>query len=150
MGEKLIRVAQPGDIERILPMMRDFYQFERLPYDESRNRRLLQTLLSDQRLGRLVVFELDGALAGYMVIGFGFSVEFGGQDALLDEFYVAPGYRGSGLGRAGLEFALGLCSAAGIRAVHLEADHFNQRAHEFYLRAGFKDHKRHLMTKWLE
>jgi hypothetical protein len=33
--------------------------------------------------------------------------------------------------------------------LHLEADHFNERAHDLYLRLGFKDHKRHLMTKWL-
>jgi len=143
-----IRLATAQDLDRVLPLMRDFYAFERLPFEETRG--VLLQLLSDERLGRLTVFERrDETLAGYLVLGFGFSVEFGGRDALLDEFYVAPEDRGQGIGRAALDFALEQCRAAGIRAVHLEADHFNQRAHEFYLRCGFKDHARHLMTKWL-
>ena len=30
----------------------------------------------------------------------------------------------------------------------LNKKHLN-RAHEFYIRRGFKDHERHLMTRWL-
>ena len=129
--------------------MRQFYAFERLPFDPARGEELLRQLLADDRLGRLVVMELEKTIAGYLVLGFGFSLEFGGRDALLDEFYVLPEHRGQGIGAAALEFAFQLCRASGIRAVHLEADYFNQRAHEFYRRAGFKDHERHLMTKWL-
>ena len=48
-----------------------------------------------------------------------------------------------------MDFALKTCRELGISAVHLEADHFNVRGHEFYKRLGFKDHERHLMTLWL-
>jgi GNAT superfamily N-acetyltransferase len=84
-----------------------------------------------------------------MIVGFGFSIEFGGKDALLDELFLLPQFRGLGLGSEAIAFAISLCKQDGVAALHLEADHFNERAHDLYLRLGFKDHKRHLMTKWL-
>jgi len=132
-----------------MPLMQDFYAFERLPYDPARLRRLLSELIENANLGRLILFEESGKLVGYMVLGFGFSLEFHGRDSFIDEFYVVPEHRSHGVGRAALEFALGVCREAGIKAVHLEADHVNVRGHEFYKRLGFTDHPRHLMTRWL-
>ena len=129
--------------------MRDFYAFERLPYDEHRQHQLVLQLIHNPALGRLLVFEHGGELLGYMVLGFGFSLEFHGRDCLLDEFYVVPHHRSKGIGRAAVEFALATCRDMGIRAVHLEADYVNVRGHEFYKRLGFKDHERHLMTQWI-
>ena len=136
-------------IDRLLPLMQDFYALERLDYDADRQRRLIANLIADQTLGRLVLFEQSSDLVGYMVLGFGFSLEFHGRDCLLDEFYVRPECRCRGIGTAAIEFALDMCRSLGIGAVHLEADHSNVRGHEFYKRLGFKDHKRHLMTLWL-
>jgi len=143
------RLATAGDLDALLPMMRDFYQFERLPFDEALLRRLLSTLMSDSRLGHLIVFQSGNALTGYMVLGFGFSLEFHGRDCLIDEFYVRPEYRSQGIGKAAVDFALTACQEIGIEVVHLEADYSNLRGHEFYMRLGFKDHQRHLMTRWL-
>jgi len=143
------RLATPDDIDRLLPLMQDFYSFERLPFDQEQLRRLLSELMADANLGRLILFELSDELIGYMVLGFGFSLEFHGRDCLIDEFYVRPQHRSQGIGNAAVAFALELCRNVGIRAVHLEADHFNVRGHEFYLRLGFKDHDRHLMTRWI-
>ena len=141
--------ATANHIEGLLPLMKDFYAFEQLDYDEVRQRRLITELIADQRLGRLVLFEHSDELVGYMVLGFGFSLEFHGRDCLIDEFYVRHEHRSRGIGEAAVGFALQTCRELGIKAVHLEADHFNVRGHEFYKRLGFKDHKRHLMTRWL-
>lgn len=143
------RFAEISDIDALLPLMHDFYSFERLPYDEARLRRLLAQLIKDRNLGRLTVFEDAHQLIGYMVLGFGFSLEFHGRNCLLDEFYVKPERRQQGTGHAAVAFAIQTCRELGIKAVHLEADHFNLRGHEFYKSLGFKDHDRHLMTKWL-
>jgi GNAT superfamily N-acetyltransferase len=143
------RIAGAGDIPQILPMMRDFYSFERLEFNEERSRRLLSTIFADERLGRVVLLHCGEELAGYMVLGFGFSLEFHGRTALLDELYVIPAYRGRGIGGAAAEHAAAICRDLGIRCLQLEADYFNDRAHEFYLRRGFRDHQRHLMTRWL-
>ena len=143
------RFAEVRDIDRLLPLMRDFYIFERLAFEEIRQRRLVLQLIQSPDLGRLILFEQGGELLGYMVLGFGFSLEFHGRDCLLDEFYVVPEHRSKGIGRAAVEFATARCREMGIRAVHLEADYVNVRSHEFYKRLGFKDHERHLMTLWI-
>lgn len=143
------RSGTDADVDALLPLILDFYQFEHLPYDEALLRRLLAHLVADERLGRLIVFESDRKLIGYMVLGFGFSLEFHGRDCLIDEFYVRPEYRSRGIGVAAIEFAISVCRELGIDAVHLEADYTNVRGHEFYKRLGFKDHQRHLMTLWL-
>jgi GNAT superfamily N-acetyltransferase len=143
------RFAKVRDIEALLPLMRDFYVFERLRFEETRQRQLVSQLVQSPDLGRLILFEHTGELLGYMVLGFGFSLEFHGRDCLLDEFYVVPEHRSKGIGRAAVEFAIATCREMGIRAVHLEADYVNVRGHEFYKRLGFKDHERHLMTLWI-
>jgi ribosomal protein S18 acetylase RimI-like enzyme len=146
--EASFRFGVISDIDRLLPLMRDFYSFERLPYDETRSKHLLAQLIEGRDLGRLVVFEDAKQLVGYMVLGFGFSLEFHGRDCFIDEFYVQPEQRQQGIGRAAVGFAIETCRELGIKALHLEADHFNTRGHEFYKRLGFKDHDRHLMTRW--
>jgi len=143
------RFAAPEDIDRLLPLMRDFYFFERLAYEESRQRGLIAALIEDENLGRLVVCDDAEELIGYAVLGFGFSLEFHGRDCFIDELYVVPERRGKGIGKRAVEFAVSTCRDLGIKALHLEADHFNVRGHEFYRRLGFKDHERHLMTMWL-
>ena len=143
------RFAEIADIDDLLPLLQDFYSFERLPYDEARLRRLLPELIENRELGRLILFEDSKELIGYMVLGFGFSLEFHGRDCFIDEFYVRPERRQQGIGKAAVAFAIQTCREVGIKAVHLEADHFNARGHEFYKRLGFKDHDRHLMTRWL-
>jgi|SRR5579884_2236711 len=144
------RSAAHPDIDFLLPLMRDFYEFERLPFDEERSRTLLAQLIENPTLGRLILFEGDSReLLGYTVLGFGFSLEFHGRDAFIDELYVVPSARSQGIGAAALSYAVEVAREAGIQALHLEVDHFNERVHEFYRRMGFKDHDRHLMTIWL-
>ena len=137
------------DVERIMPLVREFYVYERLQLNEARYRELALQLVEDDALGRLLVIELDSVLVGYVVIGFGFSLEFGGRDALLDEFYLREAFRGHGVGTTVLRTIEELCRAKGILAIHLEADYVNGRVHEFYKRIGYRDHERHLMTKWI-
>jgi GNAT superfamily N-acetyltransferase len=142
-----IRVAEAGDVERMLPLVREFYVYERLVLDEARYRDLAEELIAKDELGRLVVIESEDELIGYAVIGFGFSLEFGGRDALLDEFYIRETHWCHGIGTQVISVVEELCRVKGIRAVHLEADYVNARVHEFYKRLRFRDHERHLMTK---
>jgi GNAT superfamily N-acetyltransferase len=144
-----IRLATAEDVERMMPLVREFNLYEKLQLNEARYRELALQLIEKDALGRLLVIELSGELIGYAVIGFGFSLEFGGRDALLDEFYLREAFRGRGIGSAVLESVEELCRAKGVLAIHLEADYVNARVHEFYKRVGYRDHERHLMTKWI-
>ncbi len=88
-------------------------------------------------------------VVGYLAVTLGFSLEYRGRDAFIDELFIEPGSRGLGLGREALEIAERYCRECGVRALHLEVERHHQSAFELYRRTGFEDHDRYLMTKWL-
>jgi ribosomal protein S18 acetylase RimI-like enzyme len=119
------------------------------PLDEERRRRNWSMFVGDGSLGKAwVICEGEQAI-GYVVLTFGFSFEYGGRDAFLDELYVDAKYRGRGIGRQTMEFVEAEAREMGVNAVHLEATHGNEAAIELYRRVGYFEHERFWMTKRL-
>ena len=143
------RAAGTADIDLLVRLMRKLYEFDHISFDQENARRGLVKLLDDESLGRVWLIRHAGETAGYVVLTFGFSLEFHGRDALVDEIYLTEDYRGRGIGRRALEFVFAFCRSHGIDAVHLEVEKANTRARALYLKAGFADHTRHFMTKWI-
>jgi ribosomal protein S18 acetylase RimI-like enzyme len=143
------RLAGPTDEATLLALMREFYAHERIEFVENAARAALRGLLEDDSRGRVVLIEPGGALAGYLAVTFGWSLEFQGRDAFVDELYLREPFRGQGLGTRALEVAAELCRAAGVRALHLEVERGNHRAQTLYRRAGFADREHYLMTRRL-
>lgn len=142
--------AGPGDLEPLLEMMRELYLHDgTTPFDAAWHRASLAPLLADGSLGRVWVARAGGEPAGYLVVTFGYSLEFGGRDAFVDELYLREGFRGAGLGRAAIATAMEACREAGVRALHLEVERTNVAAQGFYRRLGFHDHDRYLLTRWI-
>jgi ribosomal protein S18 acetylase RimI-like enzyme len=142
------RRAVAADVPALLDLQQRFYANEGYPYDRTTMDRGMRELLADPSLGRL--FAAGDPIAGYLVLTFGFSLEFGGRDAFVDELYIADASRGQGLGTLALHVAEEACREAGIGALHLEVEHANPRARALYERSGYKAHDRHLMTKRVE
>jgi len=133
-------------------MMRHLAEHEpgAIKFDEAAAQATFRQFLSLPSFGRFWVLCLDNVLVGYVILTVGFSFEFHGHDAFIDELYIAPGYRRRGYGRMGIEFAEKEAVKMGVNAVHLEADPGNDPALELYRRTGYVDHNRFLMTKWLK
>ena len=130
--------------------MREFYTGERLPYDETVLSGALAKLWAEPLHGGAWLARADTDLVGYGVLCCGFSLEYGGRDAFVDELYVRPAWRDRGIGNRLLDAMEARCSASGVAALHLEVDHDNSAGRRLYERRGFVDHQRHLMTKWLD
>lgn len=88
-------------------------------------------------------------LVGYLAVTLGFSIEAGGRDAFVDELYIEPPAQGRGLGRRALELAERLCRELGVQRVCLEVERENARAKKLYGTLGYREHRRHLMSKLL-
>jgi ribosomal protein S18 acetylase RimI-like enzyme len=147
--EATFKPADVADADLLVGLMREFYELEHISFDERGAREALAQLLSDGRLGRVCLIRSGGDVAGYLVVTFGFSLEFGGRDAFVDELFLRGEFRRRGIGKLALAFAEEQCREAGVGALHLEVERANTAAQELYRRSGFRDHDRYLMTKWI-
>ncbi len=142
--------ASAADIELLLELMAEYYACDGIRFDARVARAALEALLDDPAAGRVWLVYDDGrAAAGYLVLTFCFSLEFGGRFGLIDELYMRPECRGRGLGRRAIAVAEELALQMGLKAVRLEVEHENRRAQHLYRSIGFSAHQRYLMTRWL-
>ena len=142
-------LARVSDIDLLLTLMPEYYAFDHLRFDENIARTALRQILNDDACGRIWLIQLGEETVGYIVLAFGFSLEFHGRDAFVDEFYLREAYRGRGIGQAALRFVEAACPALGVHALHLEVERANRNAQALYRKLGFVDHNRYLMTRWI-
>jgi GNAT superfamily N-acetyltransferase len=131
-------------IDEALAMMERFYADVEIEFRRDRARRALEQLPS---FGGWWFLEQSGRPVGYFVLTVGYSLEFGGRYALLDEFFVEKQSRGQRLGASAMQRILEQARAMGVAAIHLEAD---GHVREFYRRSGFSARHREMMTLWLD
>jgi ribosomal protein S18 acetylase RimI-like enzyme len=131
------RIVESSEAPLLSELMRAYYAFDGHGFDEAVVARTLTELLSNPAYGLAWFIEADGAVAGYMVICFGYSLELGGRDAFVDEIYLHERFRGQGLGREALSFMIAEAKRLGIKALHLEVDAGNLAAQRLYAALGF-------------
>ncbi len=144
------RSAESSDIPLILQMNKALNEYTGTEVDTPRIQRGLQTFIGHPEYGIVWLICAEDTAVGYMVLTWGFSLEFGGRDAFLDEFYIQEQHRGQGIGKQAMIFAAEQCQALEIQAIHLEVERDNDGAQEFYKRLGFEQRDRYyLMSKYL-
>jgi ribosomal protein S18 acetylase RimI-like enzyme len=147
----LIREATLQDEVELLRMMRNLDEHESavIKFDETAVRAAFRQFLTLPAFGGVWLLCEGNKTVGYVVLTVGFSFEFRGHDAFIDELYIDAAYRRRGYGRRALAFAEQRAREMSVNAIHLEVDHGNDPAFELYRRTGYKAHGRFLMTKWL-
>ena len=132
-----IRLATIRHIDELLPLVSAYHDFEGVIQDEGTRRKTISTLLLAPDLGPVWLIYHAGSLAGYIAICLGYSIEFGGRDAFVDEFFLREDFRGKGIGTAVLKMVIERLGDDGVKALHLEVGKSNQRAQAMYEAAGF-------------
>ena len=141
------RLATPADFPRITAMLRAFYAEDQIAFDPALVEPGLRALLAEPAHGAVLLLQSDDvAEAGYISLGWCFSVEQGGRFVLLDELYLTPAARGRGWGRLALELARDWAIVEGASVMRLEVNHHNARAKALYLAAGYCDDARDILT----
>ena len=131
----MIRRARLEDLEAVASLSSEFNQIDGHVHDERRVRAALIPLLRDDALG--VVYLFGEPPDGYAVVTWGYSIESGGRDALLDEIYVRQ--RGQGRGSAAFEGVLADVRRRGLSRMFLETERSNLRVRSFYALHGFAE-----------
>ena len=143
-------IANDTDVDTILTFMRQFYAIDQYPFDEQIAFTSVADIVRDASLGRVwLLYNRDKAV-GYLVITFGYSLEYHGRDAFIDELFIEASYRHQGIGTKVMEFALEACRRLGVHALHLEVERTNIAGQALYRKFGFEDSDRYLLTRRLE
>ena len=144
----VLRPTRSEDLKIITRMAVAFNDEDGHPLSAG-GRRALKALCKGTPHGCAWIIEGDGCAIGYAIIGLGFSVEYGGVDGFLDEFYIEETHRGRGLGSAALTELAKVARRMKVKALHLEAMPKNDRAARLYQRMGFQLSERRLMSRRL-
>ena len=135
-----ITPATLADIERLLPLVEQYWRFEAIEgFDARRLTVLLQRVMSDDSLGHVWLAEVDGNAAGYLLAVYVFSLEHQGLTAEIDEFFVGPAYRSLGIGSLLLAAAEATFRIRGCTNIALQIGRDNDEARAFYRGHGYVD-----------
>lgn len=145
-----IHLATPDDAARLLPLIAAFHTEYGLTSDETGRNDALLPLLEGSPLGAVWLFGPAKAPTGYTIITFGWSMEFGGMDACVDELYIRPQVRKRGIASEVLMAISSSLKDVGVKALHLDVDRSDNATQRLYARAQFKMRDRYaLMTRVL-
>jgi len=132
-----MRKASLVDVEQLVTMMAAFYSESPYTLNLRRATEAFTLLLADERLGHVWFIQVNSKDVGYVVVTLCYSMTFGGLCAVVDDFFIQPEFRGTGLGKAAMAEVRNLCASRGVRAIHVETGRDNAPALAVYRRAGF-------------
>jgi GNAT superfamily N-acetyltransferase len=145
----MIRRAVPGDLENLLPLLASFSKEAGTNFSQEHLISALEPLLNNKLLGLVFVAELEGILVGYAIIGWGWGIESGGREALIDEVFVLELVRNQGIGAKMLTTAIKILKKHGTKAVFLETEAKNPDSRKLYQNLGFDNEDSVWMRKKL-
>jgi GNAT superfamily N-acetyltransferase len=149
-GSKRLELAAvvAADLPLLEGFVRAYYLEDGHTFREDRQQTALAALVASEPLCRAWLIRLDARPVGYVVLALTFSVEAGGREACVDEFYLLPDVRNQGLGSGALALVEAEARDLAVRRIFLEVQRGN-RVIGLYRRAGYVDHDRYLMSKFL-
>jgi GNAT superfamily N-acetyltransferase len=132
-----VRPIRPADVPAVLGMVRELAEYEKSEHQA--------LMTADQLHGALFgsapalfghVAVADGELAGFALWFLNFSTWRGTHGIYLEDLYVRPGHRGSGLGRELLRTLAEVCVTRGYSRLEWSVLDWNTPSIDFYRAAG--------------
>ncbi|HWT42555.1 MAG TPA: GNAT family N-acetyltransferase [Sphingopyxis sp.] len=139
-----IRSATPADLPLIAQFIRDLADYEKLAhevrFDEAK---LGEKLFGARPYAEVVIGELDRKPQGFALFFHNFSTFEGRPGIYLEDLFVRPEARGSGLGKALLTHLAALCTERDCARLEWSVLDWNAPAIGFYQSLGAR-----LMDEW--
>src|SRR5262245_21812588 len=115
-----MRKATLADVGQLVAMMTEFYSDSPYTLNARRATEAFGLLLADERLGHVWFVQANSRDVGYVVLTYCFTMTYGGLSAVVDDFFIQPAFRGTGLGKAAMAEVRSFCVSRGIRSIHVE------------------------------
>jgi GNAT superfamily N-acetyltransferase len=132
-----VREARESDLHRIQQLIIDLAKYERAAHEVRTTIELLRAaLFGPQPAAYALVAESDNQVVGFALYFRNFSTWEGVHGIYLEDLYVMPEHRGSGLGRALLMALASLAFERGYARLEWAVLDWNQPAIDFYSSLG--------------
>ena len=131
-----IRPATPQDSALILRFIRELAEFEREPDAVKATEESLAHALFDERSAEAVIAEQEGKPMGFALFFHNFSTWTGRKGLYLEDLYVTPEARGSGVGTALLRHLAGIALDRDCGRFEWAVLDWNTPAIDFYTAVG--------------
>ncbi len=154
--EFTLRRADTDDATLVTRLIEEFCQLDHHEFDPDRVELALRPLLVSDEFGVVYLIEqatdtasphnqrLDNAI-GYSIVTWGYSIESGGREGLIDEFYLRR--QGTGLGSRVFPELRRALAPYQLKVIFLETERPNTAARRFYQRQGFVEDDSIWMSK---
>ncbi len=133
----MIRPARPQDVPQIHRLIRELAEYEKsLDQVTATEEDLRRALFGERPAVFAHVAEQDGAVAGFALWFLNYSTWLGRHGIWLEDLYVTPRLRGTGLGRALLAELARICVRSGYGRLDWWVLDWNSAARGFYTSLG--------------
>jgi GNAT superfamily N-acetyltransferase len=133
----VIRPARPEDVPAIVGLVRELAAYERSPESAvATEEGFREALFGAAPAVFCHVAEAGGEVVGFALWFLNFSTWLGRHGVYLEDLYVQPAHRGTGLGRALLETLVALARERGYGRVEWVVLDWNEPAQAFYRTLG--------------
>ena len=132
-----VRPIRPDDVPAVVGLVRELAEYEKAAHEV----RLTEEQLHDRLFGEAPalfghVAEVDRQVVGMALWFLNFSTWRGTHGIYLEDLYVQPGHRGTGLGKELLRTLAAVCVERGYSRLEWSVLDWNTPSIEFYERAG--------------
>jgi GNAT superfamily N-acetyltransferase len=135
--EFLLRAAEPRDVAAITGLIRELAEFEQLTHLVQVTPETLHPhLFGDKPVVEALVAEAGGAVVAFALFFTNFSTFLARPGLYLEDLYVQPALRGSGIGKALLERLGAIAVERGYGRFEWSVLDWNQNAIRFYEKMG--------------
>ena len=139
-----IRPAAPADLPLIAQFIRDLADYEKLAHEVRFDETTLgRKLFGERPYAEVVIGEIDGQAQGFALFFHNFSTFEGRPGLYLEDLFVRPAARGSGLGKALLAQLATLCVERDCARLEWSVLDWNTPSIGFYKSLGAR-----MMDEW--
>ena len=132
---QVLHLATAAELDRLEPMVAAHHGETGIDTTTDQRRAALTPLLEGSPHGAVWMIGPKMAPVGYIAVAFGWSIELGGLEGTIAEFWVREKIRGRGMGSEALAALLKTLEGAGV--LGLDAPVESDRTEALWTRAGF-------------
>lgn len=132
-----LRAADSSDVGTIIAFIRELAEYEKLAHEMVATEEAIRTsLFGDDPAAEVVLAELNGSPAGFALYFTSYSTFLGRPGIYLEDLFVRPAYRGTGIGKALLRHVARIACERDYGRLEWAVLDWNEPAIGFYEQLG--------------